>query len=113
MLAGDNLYHMVQGGLYSAMLHETSSRGAQAWSVLNGITHPDTHTFYTRKNTAKPGNLRSEFTTAVTHCLLVATNFIYPRKDDRLCQARGCHRELNRARWRQRRVCYHTATCSL
>jgi len=24
--------------LYSAVLHETSSRSAQAWSVLNGIT---------------------------------------------------------------------------
>jgi len=38
--------------------------------------------------------------------LLIATHFTDPRKDDSLCQARECHRELNPGRWRQRRVCY-------
>jgi len=33
--------------------------------------------------------------------------------DDSLCQAQECHRELNPGRWPLRRVCYHTATCSL
>jgi len=55
----------------------------------------------------------SQYSTAVIHCLLIATHFTDPRKDDSLCQARECHWELNPGRWRQRRVCYHTATCSL
>jgi len=36
--------------------------------------------------------------TAVTHCLLIATHFTDPQKDDSLCQARECHRELNSRR---------------
>jgi len=97
------------------MLHETSSRNAQAWSVLYGITQelPATLTFYTRKGRATPGNLHLQSSTAVTHCLLIATHFTDPRKDDSLCQARECHLELNPGRWRQKRVCYYTATCSL
>jgi len=67
------------------MLHETSSRRAQAWSVFNGITQlPATHTFYIR---ATPGNLHPQSSTAVTHCFLIATHFTDPRKDDSLCQA--------------------------
>jgi len=76
------------------MLYETSSRSAQAWSVLNGITHSYTchtcHTFYTCKGRATPGNLHLQSATAVTHCWLIATHFTDPRKDDSLCQAREC-----------------------
>jgi len=68
------------------MLHKTSSRSAQAWSVLNGITQlPATHTFYTRKGRATPGNIHPQSSTAVTHCLLIATHFTDPRKDDIAC----------------------------
>jgi len=67
------------------MLHETSSRSAQAWSVLNGITQlPATHTFYIRKGRATTKNLHPQFSTAVTHCLMIATHFIDPQKDDSL-----------------------------
>jgi len=58
--------------LYSAMLHETSSRSTWTWPVLHGIKReelPATHTFYTRKGRATPGNLRPQLLTAVTHCL--------------------------------------------
>jgi len=72
---------------------------------------PATHTFYSRKDIATPGNLHPQASTAVTHCLLIATQFIDPRKNDNLCQAQECHRELNTGRWRHRRVCYHTVTC--
>jgi len=61
---------------------------------------------------ATPGNLHLQSSTAVTHCLLIATHFTNPRKDDSMCQAQECHWELNQVRWRQRRVRYHTATCS-
>jgi len=74
---------------------------------------PATRTFYTRKGRATPGNLNPQTSTAVTHCLLFAIHFTDPQKDDSLCQARACHRELNSGSWRQRRVCCHTATCSL
>jgi len=97
------------------MLHETSSRSAQAWAVLNWITQsylPPTR-FIPARAEPLPGNLHPQSSTAVTHCLLIAKHFTNPRKDDSLCQARQCHQELNPGRWRQRRVCYHTATCSL
>jgi len=55
---------------------------------------------YTRKGRATPGKLNP----AATHCLLIATHLIDPRKDDKLWQARECHWELNPGRWRQRRV---------
>jgi len=83
------------------MLHETSSRSAQAWSVLNGITQsylPPTRFIPAR------ADLHQQSLTAFTHCLLIATHFTDPRKDDSLCQARECHRQLNPGRWRQRRV---------
>jgi len=89
------------------MLHETSSRSAQEHTEL-----PATHTFYTRKGRATPANLHPQSSTAVTYCLLIATHFTNPRKDDSLCQARKCHRELKPGHWRKRRVCYHTATYS-
>jgi len=69
--------------------------------------------FYTRKGRTTSGNIHPQSSTAVIHCLLIATHFTDPRKDDSLCQARECHRELNPGRWRQKRVCYHTVTCSL
>jgi len=56
-----------------------------------------THTFYTRKGRATPGNIYPQSSTAVTHCLLIATHFSDPRKNDSLCQARECNRELTRA----------------
>jgi len=65
------------------MLHETSSRIAQAWSVLNGITElPATHTFYTRKGRATPGKLHRQSSTSITDCLLIATHFTDPRNND-------------------------------
>jgi len=36
--AGNPTYEPFPGVSYSDMLHETSSRTAQAWSMLNGIT---------------------------------------------------------------------------
>jgi len=63
------------------MLHETSSRSVQAWSMLNGITQSTCHPHvYTRKVRATPGNLHQQSSTAVTHCLLIATHFTDPRK---------------------------------
>jgi len=99
-----------------ALCYDTSSRSAQAWSVLNGFTKsylPPTRFIPARARPCTPGNLHPQSSTAVTHCLLIATHFTDPRKDDSLCQARECHRELNLGRWRQGRVCHHTATCSL
>jgi len=61
------------------MLHETSSRSAQAWSVLNvhtELTVSATHTFYTRKSRATPDCLNPQFSTSAAHCLLIATHFI-------------------------------------
>jgi len=40
--------------------------------------------------------LPSQCSAAVTHCLLIATHFTDPRKDDSLCQARECHREAQK-----------------
>jgi len=36
---------------------------------------PATHTFYSRKDIATPGNLHPQASTAVTHCLLIALQF--------------------------------------
>jgi len=97
------------------MLHGTSYRSAQAWSMLMGshwvTCHP--HVLYPQGQ-SQLGNLRPQSSAAVTQCLLIVAHFTDPRMDDSLCQARECHRELNPGRngWRQRRVCYHTATCS-
>jgi len=95
-------------------MSEPTTRRSDMASV-NGITQSylsPTHFILTRANRATPGNLHPQSSTAVTHCLPIATHFTDPRKNDSLCQARECHRELNPGRWRQRRVCYHTATCS-
>jgi len=65
-----------------------------------------THTFYTSKGRATPGNLHSQSSTAITHCLLIATHFTDPsRKNDSLCQVRECHGQLKRQSWRQMRLC--------
>jgi len=72
-----------------------------------------THTFYNRKGRATPGNIHPQSSITVTRCLLIATDCTDPRKNDSLCQARECHRELNPGRWFHRRVCYHvTVTCA-
>jgi len=68
------------------MLHETSSRSAQAWSVHAEWDHtelPVTNTFYTLKGSATTGNLHPQSSRAVTHCLLIArpTHFTDPRDD--------------------------------
>jgi len=87
------------------MRPEASSCSAQVWSVLYYTELRATHTFYTRKGGATPGNLHLQSSTAVTQCLLIATHFNDSQKDDSLCQAWECYRELNLSRW-------HTATCS-
>jgi len=73
------------------MLHKTSSRSTQIIMVrvLMGSHRVACHPhFYTRKGRATPGNLHPKFSTAVTHCLLIATHFTYPREGDSLCQTK-------------------------
>jgi len=65
-------------------------------ALISGMVHalwdhtelPATHTFYTRKGRATPGNIHPQSSTAVTHCLLIATHFTHPRKYGSLGQAR-------------------------
>jgi len=98
--------------MYSAMLHETHLTALRHAPCLMGSQELSaTHTFYTRNGTATTVKIHPQSSTAVTHCLLITTHFTDPPKDDSLCQARECHRELNPGRWRQRQVCYNTATC--
>jgi len=94
-----NIYKDVN--VSSAMLHETSSRSAQGWSVLNGITVSSaTHTCYAHKSRAAHGSLHLETSTAVTHCLLIATHFTDPERMV-TCAKFECHiRELNLGCWR-------------
>jgi len=65
------------------MLHETSSIVALRHGpclIWDHTELPATHTFYTRKGGATPGNIHPQSSTAVIHCLLIATYFADPPK---------------------------------
>jgi len=87
------------------MLYETSSRRAQAWITQSYTCHSHV---YTRKGRATPGiYIRNHQQQSPTLYSLLHISPTHERMIDcvKLESATGS--------WRQMRVCYHTATCSL